>query len=285
MSTGSTPTTTPNAATALERRVSLDSPGAEARHQVAWQREMERAQMATWFKPPVAARTDRATQAPSASPPPPLRHAPRAVDPQIVASAGNSLPGMATLPGPAYVPNLPIAGSPVLEAHASAPIAPAYAFAGLRTAALAEATPETRALTAPQIRRTGGPVQAANEPMPEGATDVPAEATDAPSSSTPQSAEFQAPLRLHEEATPEGQAVWIAMRADDEALAAMLPRIVADLQRDMQQARGERLHQVVCNGRLVWREGTTLTTDGSAFIAGGERRPATVFDSLQSKGA
>ena len=47
----------------------------------------------------------------------------------------------------------------------------------------------------------------------------------------------QAPLRLHEEAMPEGQAVWIAMRADDEALAAMLPRIVADLQRGLWQDR------------------------------------------------
>ncbi len=137
----------------------------------------------------------------------------------------------------------------------------------------------------PQIRRAGGSGRAVNDTMPGGTADARTEAVEESRLSAPPSAQAQAPLRLHEEATPAGLAVWIAMRADDEALAAMLPRIVSDLQHDMQQARGQRLYQVVCNGRLVWRDGSAGTADGTPTIPGGERRPITVFDSLQSKGA
>ena len=83
---------------------------------------------------------------------------------------------------------------------------------------------------------------------------------------------------------PEGQAVWIAMRADDDALAAMLPRIVADLQHGMLQDRGQRLYQVVCNGRLVWRAGAEALVADNTTIPGGDSRP-TVVGSFHSKGA
>jgi len=91
-----------------------------------------------------------------------------------------------------------------------------------------------------------------------------------------------APVRLHEESTPKGQAVWIAMRADDATLAAMLPQWVADLQRGM-RTRGERLHQVVCNGQIVWRDGVSTplrVAVGNDAIA----RPF-MFDSIDSKEA
>lgn len=64
-----------------------------------------------------------------------------------------------------------------------------------------------------------------------------------------------APVRLHEESTLKGQAVWIAVRADDVQLLSMMPQWIADLERGM-RSRGDRLHQVVCNGRLVWRDGS-----------------------------
>lgn len=70
-----------------------------------------------------------------------------------------------------------------------------------------------------------------------------------------QSAAAVAPVRLHEESTLKGQAVWIAVRADDVQLLSMMPQWIADLERGM-RLRGDRLHQVVCNGRLVWRDGT-----------------------------
>lgn len=83
---------------------------------------------------------------------------------------------------------------------------------------------------------------------------------------------------------PEGRAVWIAMRADDDALAAMLPRIVTDLQRGMLQDRGQRLYQVVCNGRLVWRAGGGGPGADSPTIPGGQGRPEPVNSYIQ-KGA
>ena len=89
-----------------------------------------------------------------------------------------------------------------------------------------------------------------------------------------------APVRLHEESTPKGQAVWIAMRADDATLAAMLPQWVVDLQRGM-RTRGERLHQVVCNGQIVWRDGVSTplrVAAGNDAVA----RPF-MFDSIDSK--
>ncbi|RIX79090.1 hypothetical protein D3H34_15220 [Acidovorax cavernicola] len=89
-------------------------------------------------------------------------------------------------------------------------------------------------------------------------------------------------VRLHEESTSKGQAVWIAMRADDATLAAMLPQWVADLQRGM-RTRGERLHQVVCNGRIVWRDGVSTplrVAVGNDAVA----RPF-MFDSIDSKEA
>ncbi|MGJ7502500.1 hypothetical protein ACSFBF_19230 [Variovorax sp. ZT5P49] len=285
MSTGDTSATTPSAATPLARRGSLAAPNDEARQQVAWQREMERAQMATWFKPPVTARPGSTVPAPSPAPSAPPRHAARAATPDVVGPIGVNVPGVPALPGASLTAGMPMVESSVSEGPARASGAPAHAFAGMRAAALVEAAPEARAPADAQIRRAGGPVQHAVETMPDGTADTQADAVAEPRSQTSPSTEAQAPLRLHEEAMPEGQAVWIAMRADDDALAAMLPRIVSDLQRDMQQARGQRLHQVVCNGRLVWRDGTAVAADSATSIPGGERRPTNVFDSLQSKGA
>lgn len=89
----------------------------------------------------------------------------------------------------------------------------------------------------------------APEPGVDGPSDLQASRQSQPWAATESPA-----LRLHAESTPDGQAVWIAMRADDSSLPAVLPRIVADLQRGLLE-RGQRLHQVVCNGRLVWRDG------------------------------
>ena len=120
--------------------------------------------------------------------------------------------------------------------------------------------------------------------MADSAPDAEAEAATESRAQQPSTSDAQAPLRLHEESMPEGQAVWIAMRADDGALAAMLPRIVADLQRGMLQDRGQRLYQVVCNGRLVWRADVEAPVAGDTSIPGGDSRP-TAVDSFHSKGA
>lgn len=285
MSTDGTSATAPNAHVAPSRRASSAAPNGEARQQVAWQREMERAQMATWFKPSVTTRPENAASRPGPAPSGPSLRVSRAAEPGTAAPVGGIPSGMAALPGALFAVGLPTAGSSLPETPLQAPATPMTVSAGTRISPLLKAAPEALAPMDAQIRRMGGPMQAASAPAPGDAADIPAEDTAKLLTPSAPGIEAQAPLRLHEEATPEGQAVWIAMRADDDALTAMLPQIVADLQRDMQQVRGQRLYQVVCNGRVVWRDGAAVETDGTASIEDGERRPANVFDSIQPKGA
>jgi hypothetical protein len=281
MSTAGTSATLPNAAHPQARNgsaaASQDDGG---QRQAAWQREMERAQIATWFKPPVATRPDASAAMPPTAPVASPRAGVHTERAGIAVIAGVHLPAMTVLPGASLAAALPMGESSVEPVWGNAPLAPMNAAAGLRsTAPPVDATHATQMPESDAIRRTGGPMQAPGSGPPEGAAEAAApEAAEQPRAQSPAPDEAPAPLRLHEEATPYGQAVWIAMRADDEALAAMLPRIVSDLQRDMQQVRGQRLHQVVCNGRLVWRDGTLSIPDG-------ERRPFNVFDSFQTKGA
>ena len=281
MSTGGTSATLPNAAHPQARSgstaASLDDGG---QRQAAWQREMERAQIATWFKPPLATRPDASaaiTPTASVASPRAGAHTGRA---SIAVIAGAHLPAMMVLPVAPLAAALPMGESSIEPERGNAPFAPMHAAAGLRsTAPPVDATHAAQMPESHAIRRTGGPMQAPGSNPPEGAAEAASpEAAEQPRPQLSAPDEAPAPLRLHEEATPDGQAVWIAMRADDEALAAMLPRIVSDLQRDMQQVRGQRLHQVVCNGRLVWRDSTLSIPDG-------ERRPFNVFDSFQTKGA
>ncbi|ODV19263.1 MAG: hypothetical protein ABT25_26780 [Variovorax sp. SCN 67-20] len=94
------------------------------------------------------------------------------------------------------------------------------------------------------------------------------------------------PVRLHEETTVHGQAIWVAMHADEATLAAVLPGIVSDLRNGL-HAQGRRLYQVVCNGRLIWREeapaapGELSAADRGATAHG----DVGMFDSILSKEA
>ncbi|MNL61379.1 hypothetical protein D3C87_1852930 [compost metagenome] len=53
------------------------------------------------------------------------------------------------------------------------------------------------------------------------------------------------------------------MHADEQFLATLLPQLVHDLQQ-AQALQGRHLHQVVCNGRLVWRDGEFIAQNGSS---------------------
>ena len=171
----------------------------------------------------------------------------------------------------------------VFDGAAQAPRAAVRFFAEMRPAVAAEALSKTRPPAVVQLRRGASVRLTFGESVDDGAPGVEADAVAESRTQQSSTPEAQAPVRLHEESMPEGQAVWIAMRADDDALAAMLPRIVADLQRNVQE-RGQRLHQVVCNGRLVWRTDTGALAAGETSSLGGDSRPTTV-DSFHSKGA
>lgn len=277
-----------NAAALPARQGSPAGQGDAAQQQVAWQREMERAQMATWFKPPVATGKGSAATPSSRVPEAPARNG--MVDATKVPGAlVGSNPG-AVVP-PSAVPLEPLAAglrigmADVFEgAPQVVPRATVRFFTDMRPAVVAEAPSEARAPVDVQMHRGGNLLRTAGESMAGSAPDAEAEASAESRAQQPSTSDVQAPLRLHEESMPEGQAVWIAMRADDDALAAMLPRIVADLQRGMLQDRGQRLYQVVCNGRLVWRDGVDAPVASGISIPGGDSRP-TAVDSFHSKGA
>lgn len=199
--------------------------------------------MSTWFKSRAASSEHEA--APPGSSPPGASARNRGAD-----GAGPATPELRGVD--------PVAAS---QAVATQPLA-AQLPIGRGIAAVAVPVQAARTATAPFAE--GGAATAV--PVVEGRVQVDAQqavrwaSRHAPADAQPEpqplaaSLETPAPLRLHEESWPQGQAVWIAMRADDDTLRAMLPQIVADLQRGLQD-RGQQLHQVVCNGRLVWRDG------------------------------
>lgn len=249
-----------------------------AQRQLAWQREMERAQLAGWFKPGAADTQEASAPAPAnqrpqqgprgqgreqhresrgpaqeTTRPPTLGTSAAASRPALHGSAWMSLKGEA------------IAGLP-------APGAAARALVERQPVSEFEAAPESRLrLDVRAFERFGPPAASASAPEAAASQD---EAADAAAAPQPASEILLAPLRLHEETRLRGQAVWIAMRADDQTLVSMLPRLVADLERGMRE-RGQRLHQVVCNGRLVWRDGVAMPGDSHS----------STFDSIDPKEA
>lgn len=242
----------------------------------AWQREMERAQRVNWFKPALSTRGHDA--APShgrqGEPEPPRggerpRHATpvamRAADSRTAPTAEqrdasalrpSASPGRASAAATFIQPSRSTAMAATAEAACDAPASSPWA-----------AIRPSSALPAPPRLQPADPNAACLN------------ATDAPQSPP---ASDEAPLRLHAELRPQGQAVWIAMRADDDAMWALLPRIVADLQRGLRE-RGEQLHQVVCNGRLVWRDGAPVPAHGPPAWGAGRRNP--FFNPLHPKEA
>ncbi|MDQ0086099.1 hypothetical protein J2W35_006480 [Variovorax boronicumulans] len=288
MSASHTSAAARNAATLPARQGSLAGQGDAVQQQTAWQREMERAQMVNWFKPPLAADKSNATASSARVPEAAARtgrigaaQAPTAITGNGAAAVASEL----TMPLGPLAANSRIGLADVVEGAAQVPRAAARFFVEMRSSVVAAALSETRPLADVQLRRGASVLPTFGESVdgsaPDAEVDAVAESRKQPSSTT---TDAQAPVRLHGESTPEGQAVWIAMRANDEALAAMLPRIVADLQHGMLQVRGQRLYQVVCNGRLVWRDDVDAPAAGGRSIPGGGSRPTTV-DSFHSKGA
>jgi hypothetical protein len=255
-----------------------------AQRQLAWQREMERAQMTGWFKPASAGGTDTAAES-----------ANRAIDERARGQGGSERRGgsrrflQANPLDAAGLTVAPAAGSPVASPMAER-AAGASAFA-VRAATGVSTPPSTAVEVEPTAAsdfriesrlplRQGAQANMGLEVRTPSRMD---DSTDAASDALQaKPSEQLAPVRLHEEATPQGQAVWIAMRADDDALTAMLPQLVADLQHGLLE-RGQRLHQVVCNGRLVWREGAPALPDHKLISRIDNCRA--YFDSIDSKEA
>ncbi|MDP9933609.1 hypothetical protein [Variovorax paradoxus] len=269
------------------RRDPPASGGDTEQRQLAWQREMERAQMTAWFKPSVAASDGGAVAPQSDRPGGAARQEGRSAGNRrsapVGANGGDAVVSRTPLTDP--VATGPSAGTGGGDMRSQPPRTMASAHARASTVAVTRVSAEFKGPTDLEAFRMEGTRPPAGLPATNDLAAPPSEIRNEShaKSSTP-SGETQAPLRLHEETLPEGQAVWIAMRADDEALAAMLPQIVADLQRGLLQSRGQRLCQVVCNGRLVWRSEAIATMPGGQLYSGGNGRLG-VFHPIQSKGA
>jgi hypothetical protein len=279
-----------SAAGAAARHGAFAGQGDAAQRQEAWQREMERAQMSAWFKPSpaggqgnVATSADREGVAATRAGMREAAGASRATAIPAASVASSSLDMRRSLPASgSRAGSASFAGStvqlPQTASHSPVQLRPA----------IADPSQDARLPTDLQPRMGAG-VRVPPSVDDSGAESASVHESQGAEESASSPMEEQPPLRLHEESLPEGQAVWIAMRADDEALTAMLPRIVADLQRAMTLERGQRLYQVVCNGRLVWHDGAdaaasiSSSTDSSSS-SGIDCRP-TVFDTFQSKGA
>jgi len=253
--------------------------GEESQRQLAWQREMERAQLTSWFKPTATDSQSRAASSGRTVDPQP-RHEARGhgyaehrpaervrliedvhVSPQgRLESLDASVLGQPRLQGPPSV-LLPNTTSTLLERRI---------VAGNSSASDLQIDDRL-------------PYRQAALAFP---ADLPLEAaisTDAKSETEPEAHDVPlAPLRLHEEVTPQGKAIWLAMRADDEVLLALLPKLVADLQQGLRD-RGQRLYQVVCNGRLVWREDAWVQSGDP--IPQSAQRSRVVLNSIYSKEA
>ncbi|MGJ3703999.1 hypothetical protein [Variovorax sp. AFSI2.2] len=250
--------------------------GETAQRQLAWQREMERAQMAGWFKPGAVDTQEASAPASQRPQQSPQGQGPEQHRESRGPAQGKRLPptlgvSVATLrPGLQGSPRMSLNGE--TAAGIPAPRTAASALVERQPVSEFDSTAESK--LRPEIRtfeRLGPRAVGASAPEAAASQD---EATDV--AAVPQSnPEISlAPLRLHEETRRHGQAVWIAMRADDQTLVSMLPRLVSDLERGMRE-RGQRLHQVVCNGRLVWRDGVEML--------GGSH--SNTFDSIDPKEA
>lgn len=287
MSTSHASTAARHAAALPARQGPSAGQGDTAQQQVAWQREMERAQMANWFKPPLAADKDNPSASSGRAPEAPARTGRIGAVKVLTATAGGNPAAVASelaVPLEPLPSSLQIGVADVFQGAAQVPRAAVRFFAEMRPAVVAEAPSEIRPLTDVQLRGGASPLRTAGEDVAGSAPDAGADAVAETWTQSSSTLDAQAPVRLHEESMSEGQAVWIAMRADDDALAAMLPRIVADLQRGMLQDHGQRLYQVVCNGRLVWREDVDAPAASGISIPGDGSRP-TAVESFHSKGA
>lgn len=205
--------------------------------QLAWRREMERAQLGDWFR--------------SAPQNPPSEHQPRGgrAEPAVDERA----PATKTVGVPVAEPRLGGASRPLSAAGRAGGAATALAADVLATTMHALAPPPDDVMdrsVSPGIQHR----EASLSPR-RGAVDA---AGRGPAIASPNSpAPERQSMSVHTELAPAGLAVWLGMHEGAPPLEAMLPALVADLQRGLED-RGQRLYQVVCNGRLVWRDGHSV---------------------------
>jgi len=230
------------------------APGGAEQRQLSWQREFERAQLASWFRP---------------DPKPQLGH--QDASATTPAGAYTRMQTSCAMFEPGNLDDAPIARSGTLRAWSNPSTVSTDAQANLNerppigetgvasegnglTAPFLGTSPDSPRMSALAWLQPAGASYFGKSPEIDeaiGEPHAPADPLTQAAASRDGEADF---LHVHEETMPAGQAIWLAMRADDEALAAQLPQIIRYLER-VQGHQSRRLHQVVCNGQLIWRDG------------------------------
>lgn len=219
----------------------------EAAQRLAWQREMEQAQLGAWFRSPGPQKQGL---------PPASSRSPSAAD-RTGAEAAQGRTVKAQGPTPPRVDSMPAvtaraAGNVTMTAHSS--LAPQVDVRRL-AASHREGVPPIDERTGPanntpavgKLHRTLDSQGLQRETTPTGS---PSSGSDATTTRTGE----QPAIRLHMEHAPEGATVWIAMHDQDAVQGPMVASLLKELRSEF-TARGERLHKLICNGRLLWRDG------------------------------
>lgn len=191
----------------------------------AWQREMERAQMAGWFQPPLPATASSDVQAhPSETE--------SALEPTSAASpAARPDRGADPFhPGPAQAPALVMGaayGLPSMPLCAPAPASPSGASSLIALRSVVTTAAQQHIAREALAPATKHPASGATEP--------------------PQPAD----IRVHIEAAAQGAAVWIGLPAQDAEPTARLDALLQTLRQRLRQ-EGSALQSLTVNGRTVW---------------------------------
>lgn len=263
---------------------------ADAQRQ-AWQREMERAQLDTWFRPAPQA-TEASRPSPVDWPVSRVAAASSAVQQSLGSSMAPSVPRAgadeaqhaAVQSSASDVATAPRASSPTLEVSApsegrSATARSSESSAPGRTSSSmpdertdTSTVPSTNPAHQPDWRaplstaQVPSPIPILSQPvqrilaLPVVPIETPLSDTQdlvALASAAPERA-FRAtperpPWNLHVESTSDGALAWIAMNDTDATEGTLLSTLVPQLREEL-AAQGRHLVQVVCNGRLIWRD-------------------------------
>jgi hypothetical protein len=225
----------PGQSSAYERSVASNTQAINASSGAAWQREMERAQIADWFQP--ATRATTAYTSPSATSASSTRTIVR-LDTAYADNQYSSInpPGVDTVSPPS-----------ASAAQRGNPVSPAMQIE-------TESTGERPAVATEAVTMTPAekPMEVVLRVWAQCMDQAARGASIAATSSITRPPESSA-IRLHVEHAVNSVSVWIGANPGDTIIAHQLPLLLDQLRRNL-HAQGLRLASLTLNGRTVWQD-------------------------------
>jgi hypothetical protein len=232
----------PGQSTAYDRSAASKTQAMNASSEAAWQREMERAQIAGWFQP--AARATTAYTSPSVT----SASSARTTERLGTAYADTQY---ALIDPPATDTASPPSASSTQHGN---PVSPAMRIESESIAERPVVATEAVTMT-PAEQRLDVVRHAWAQCMDPAARGASTAATSAATR-----AQESPAIRLHVEHAVDSVAVWIGANPDDPMIAHQLPLLLGELRRTLHE-QGLRLASLTLNGRTVWRQKITLPSD------------------------